>query len=100
MSNAASVIVTLGAILLGLFVMNQVNQRADFGSYEMTIVYFVAIPVALFAFAGSLVGYVVGHRRGSDEAYTSIVGALAGGIGVPVLIGVVVLLLNLLGFFK
>jgi hypothetical protein len=100
MSNAASVIVTLGAILLGLLVMNQVNQRDDFGAYEMTIFYLVAIPVALLAFAGSLVGYVVGHRRGSDEAYTSIVGALAGGIGVPVLIGVVVLLLNLLGFFK
>jgi len=100
MSNAASVIVTLGAILLGLLVMSQVNQSTDFGSDGMTTLYLVAIPVALVAFAGSLVGYVVGHRRGSDEAYTSIVGALAGGIGVPLLIGVVVLLLGLLGFFN
>jgi carbohydrate-binding DOMON domain-containing protein len=100
MSNAASVIVTLGAILLGLLVMNQVHHSANLGWDQMTIFYLGAIPVALLAFAGSLIGYAVGHWRGHDEAYTSIVGTLAGGIGVPVLIGVVVLLLNLSGFFK
>ncbi len=97
MSNAASVIVSIGAIFLGMCAMAahvSVNGTGD------AILFAALAALAGFGFVGSLVGYVVGHRRGDDEAYTTIVGALAAGFGVPVLIAVVVLLLNLLGFFK
>lgn len=97
MSNAASVLVTLGAIFIGFCAMASYLAGADGGD---PFAYQALGAVSGLAFVGALVGYAIGHRRGSDEAYTSIVGALAGGIGVPVLIGVVVLLLNLLGFFK
>jgi len=98
MSNAATVIVTIGAIFLGMCGMAAHLAAADGGGDPFAFQALGAL--AGLGFVGSLVGYVVGHRRGDDEAYTSIVGALAAGFGVPVLIAVVVLLLNLFGFFK
>ncbi len=94
-SNTATVIVTIGALFLGMCAMTA--HLSASGSGEPLI--FAALGALTgFAFVGSLVGYVVGHRRGDDEAYTTIVGALAAGFGVPVLIAVVVILLKLLGF--
>jgi hypothetical protein len=97
MSNAASVIVTIGAIFIGLCGMAAHLAAADGGD---PFAFQALGALAGLGFVGSLVGYTVGHRRGDDEAYTSIVGALTAGFGAPLLIAVVVLLLNLLGFFK
>ena len=97
MSNAASVIVTIGALFLGLCAMAAHVTASGSGD---AFVFAVLGALSGLGFVGSLVGYVVGHRRDYDEAYTSIVGALTAAFGVPILIGVVVLLLNLLGVFK
>lgn len=94
MSNAASVIVTLGAILLGLLVMSQVNLSAASSSHMMAVVYLFAVPLAAVVFIGSLIGYAVGHRRGKDEAYASIVGALVAGAFSPLIGWVAVSLLK------
>jgi NADH:ubiquinone oxidoreductase subunit 2 (subunit N) len=100
MSNAASVIVTLGAILLMLIAMQQSNINSDNGWPDITPIYIFAIIFSALAFIGSLVGYVIGHRRGKDEASSAIVCALVSALGIPLLIGAIALLLHLLGFFK
>jgi len=82
MSNAASVIVTTGAILIGLL-LAAAFSRSEFGSYEMSDFCLLLSPFAALAFFGCLIGYVVGHRRNLDLGYTCVLGALVGTIGVP-----------------
>ena len=97
MSNSSSVIVTIGALFLGLCAMAAHVTASGSGD---AFVFAALGTLAGLGFVGSLVGYIIGYRRGDDEAYTSIIGALTGAFGVPILIAVVVLLLNLLGVFK
>jgi hypothetical protein len=94
MSNAASVIVTLGAILLGLVLMNQSNINSENGWPDITPVYVFGIAVSALAFVGSLVGYVIGQRRGQDEASSAMLYALASGLGIPAVFGIGLLLLH------
>lgn len=99
MSNAASVIVTLGAILLMLIGMNQSNINSG-NSYDTGLLYVLALTFSGLAFIGCLVGYAVGHWRGKDEASSAIVYALLSALGLPLLVGIIALLLRFLGFFK
>jgi hypothetical protein len=100
MSNAASVIVTTGGILLGLL-LAAAFSRSEFGNYEMSELYLLLSALAGLAFFGSLGGYVLGHRRNLDLAYTSALGALVGaigiGLGAPLLFLAVGWALKLLG---
>jgi len=102
MSNAASIIVTTGAILLGLL-LAAAFSRTEFGSYEMSGLYLLLAPFAALAFLGSLTGYVVAHRRNLDLAATAALGALIGAIGIglggPLLFIAVGLGLKGLGIF-
>lgn len=100
MSNAASVIVTLGAILLGLVLMNQSNINSDNGQPDIAPLYVFGIIFSGLSFIGSLFGYVIGNWRGKDEASSAIFYALLSALGLPLLVGIAALLLYFLGFFR
>ncbi len=84
MNKDVSVILTTGAILAVAIGTGKSN------AYELAA-------WAGVAFAGSLVGYAVGFRRDMDLTYASVLGALAGGLGVPLLVVLVVVALNYAG---
>lgn len=83
MASPNTIILSAVGILITLLVMLGLSDKSD-----NVDLYWVAIPVAVCAVIGSLVGYIVGDRIGhNDMAVPTILGALIGSIGIPIAIG-------------
>jgi hypothetical protein len=83
MASPNTIILSVVGILITLLVSLGLSDKTG----DLTL-YWVAIPVAVCAVIGSLVGYVVGDRIGhNDMAVPTILGALIGSIGIPIAIG-------------